>query len=214
MNIPINVPDGQSGDWKIKTFIVDEEGAKMHNLKEIMKGGKRFITPGTYKQLIRFDHRLFSTIVMSNTPAEIADHTPFIQRAEGNVLIFGLGLGLVVQALIDKPQVKRIKIIDSSEDVIKLSGNYYKSISDKVEIILEDAFTYDDNEFHDCIWFDIWDDITSENLPEMKQLKKKWKGKCNYIGFWAEKECKHILKIEKEEERFQDLRHEFISGTL
>ena len=193
MEIKINVPDGRKGKWQIKTFQLTEEQATLHNLEEVMNGTNRFIPANVeYKSLLRFEGRYLKTgyPVMSNTPAEVKDHLPFIKKATGDVLIFGLGLGMVVQALIEKDDVKSITVIELDNDVIELSGNYYTSVSEKVKIIHGDAFEYRDSNIYNAIWFDIWNAIEEGNLQEMKLLKSRWKNQSPIRMCWAEKECR------------------------
>ena len=59
-------------------------------------------------------------LIMSNTPAEVNDHYKFIQKAQGKVLIGGLGLGMVLKCLLDKKDVMKVVVVEQSPDVIKL----------------------------------------------------------------------------------------------
>lgn len=102
------------------------------------------MSPGTYKALY---YRGESNVrpdspVMSNTPAEILDLVPFVLIARGHVLVIGLGLGVAVQMLIDKPEITRITVLEKDPDIIRLTGNYYRVESTKVHIIQGDAFDY------------------------------------------------------------------------
>lgn len=193
MTIDINVPDGKIGNWEIRTFEVSADDAIMYNLREGIL--ERFILPGTYKGLYSLNAECPGRPIMSNTPSEILDHLSSIEVASGRVLIFGLGLGMVVQALIDKPSVKSIRVIEIEKDVIELSGKYYEKLSKKVNVIQADAFTYNDSMTYDAAWFDIWDSISEDNLGPMKILKNRWKGKANIRMCWAEKECKNLSRI-------------------
>jgi len=120
MQIDIDVPDGISGAHKIETFTVSEEDARLESMRSLYSGSHRFISPGTYKRLLRG-----STVVMSNTPAEIRDHIYFINKATGDVLINGLGLGMCVAAILKKPEIKSVTIIELVPDVISLVGPTY-----------------------------------------------------------------------------------------
>lgn len=90
--VELNLQSGISGDWKVARYTVTPQGAKMHNLHEMFNGRNRFINAGEYWGLFRDGQ-----IIMSNTPAEINDHYPFIKKAHGKVLIGGLGLGMVLK---------------------------------------------------------------------------------------------------------------------
>lgn len=92
------VPEGKSGDWKVEKFTVSEEEARFNNARAMFSFSSRgrFIEAGEYTRLMKEN-----TVVMSDTPAELDDHRWFISHAHGNVLINGLGLGVVVQGLLD-----------------------------------------------------------------------------------------------------------------
>ena len=171
--IDLDIPNGISGRWEIKEFTITEVEARINNASGNSKG--REIVPGTYKALMckigenaYLRHKI---TVMSKTPAEVSDHMPFIRIATGNVLICGLGLGMVVQALIDKPEVISITIIENSHDVVKLAGDDYQKNSSKVSVQKADALKYYSSVKYDAIWFDIWDSICTDNISEMDLLK-------------------------------------------
>lgn len=70
-------------------------------------------------------------------------------------MIFGLGLGLIVQTLIDKSSVTRIEVIELDNDVIDLVGDYYMQLSTKVIVRQGNALTMEATGKYDAIWFDI-----------------------------------------------------------
>jgi hypothetical protein len=189
MKIDIDIPDGKSGEWKIKTFTVSEDDAKRFNITELFAFSTRTIEPGTYKKLIRGN-----VIVMSNTSAEIRDHSEFFWQAKGNILINGLGLGVAVKHLLTKKEVKHITVIEKSSDVIKLVASYYKD--SRVSIINADAFEFQSKKGFkfDCVWHDIWDEICSDNLPEMHRLHRKYGRKAHWQGSWCRYQCERLRK--------------------
>lgn len=183
MEIEIDVPDGVSGDWKVETFKVDKPSLYLS-----LKG--RPIVPGTYKRLT---YR--GQVVMSNTPAEIDDFRSFHHYARGNVLINGLGLGVVVKALLQKETIKSITVIEKSEDVIKLVAPTFSS-EPRVTIIQGDAFTWKPPRamYYDSVWHDIWNDICAENLKDMVKLHKKYGKRCSFQASWCRAECNRLRR--------------------
>lgn len=178
--INLNIEPAVSGEWAVEKFIVDENAAWQFNLRANFNKFKRgFIIAGEYYKLT---HR--GNVVMSNTPDEIIDHYDFIERANGKVLIAGLGLGMVVKALLEKPEVTKIVVIEKSEDVISLTAKYYLTDS-RVTIIHADIFEYTPEENFDFAWFDIWNDICTDNLSEMQLLHKKFKKNCSNVDSWT-----------------------------
>jgi hypothetical protein len=192
MNIEINVPDGISGGWAVETFTVSEDDAQFARMRAMFHGGRGYVPAGTYKRLIRTHG--FKDVIMSNTPDEIRDFMGFVWKAKGSVLVNGLGLGVLLKALIDKPDITDITVIEKSEDVIKLVAPTY--LTDKrVTIINADAFEYEppQGKRYNAVWHDIWDGICSDNLKEMEILHRKYGRKTDYQESWCREQCKRQL---------------------
>lgn len=187
MKIEINVPDGVSGDWSVETFEVKEN--EFSQRISLLKTG-RGVPEGKYKRLMRN-----GTCVMSNTPDEIRDFIGFVWKASGSILVNGLGIGVLLKALLNKTDVTDITVIEKSEDVIKLVAETY--LSDKrVTIINADAFDYvpPKGKVYNAVWHDIWDYICSDNLEEMKQLHRKYGKKAEYQESWCRVRCEQQRK--------------------
>jgi hypothetical protein len=188
MDIEVNVPDGKSGSWSVETFEVTQKDADFENLRA-MFGGGRHIKVGKFKRLMHG-----RTVVMSNTPAEIKDHMGFIfkaQKAE-NVLINGLGLGVALVEILKSDIVKRVDVVEISEDVIKLVAPTFAH-DKRVNIIHADAMTYKPQKGikYGASWHDIWSDICSDNLPAMKKLHRRY-GRCSeWQGSWCRWLCEN-----------------------
>ena len=86
-----NVPNGNSGDWKVDETVVTEEEANISRLRAAFNPTRPWeeVKPGIYKRLC-----CNGTVVMSNTQMECEELRDFINWAEGRVLINGLGLAL------------------------------------------------------------------------------------------------------------------------
>lgn len=186
MEIKIDVPNGTSGNWRVEEFEVSKNDAQFCGLRAVFNGGRGRLPEGIYKRLYRGN-----VLVMSNTPDEIRDFMPFVRQASGSVLINGMGLGVLLKALLEKEEVKEITVIEKSEDVIKLVAPTY--LKDKrVKVIKADAFEYEPEKGKrfDSVWHDIWDYITSDNLPEMAKLHRKYGRRTDYQESWCKDECK------------------------
>jgi hypothetical protein len=182
MEIKIDVPDGISGNWSVETFEVKEK--ELSQMISMLKYG-RGVPAGKYKRLMRN-----GTCVMSNTPDEIRDFMHFVYTAKGSVLVNGLGIGVLLKALINKPEVTEITVIEKSEDVIKLVAQTYLT-DNRVSIINADAFEYNPpkDKRYNAVWHDIWDDICADNLDEMKKLHRKYGRKADYQESWCRSRC-------------------------
>jgi hypothetical protein len=188
--IEIDVPDGISGAWEVKTFTITQRDADLANLRAAFHGGRGRISPGEYKKLSRNKE-----LIMSNTPDECRDFAHFVHVASGSVLVNGLGLGVLLKALLNKPEVTEVTVIENSPDVIKLVAGTYRKDS-RVTIIEADAFTWEPpkGKRYYAVWNDIWDDITSDNLPEMAKLHRKYGKRCDYQESWCKRQCQEAKR--------------------
>lgn len=189
--IKTDVPEGESGDWKIERFTVSDEDVSIHNTRCMFTPGMgaRTLSPGTYTKITRC-----GKTIMSDTNAEINDHSYFIHRAKGHVLVNGLGLGWVVEALFRKKEVKTITVIEKSKDVINLVKQHYydKCPKNKYLIIVHaDAFDFkpQKGQRYGAVWHDIWEDICADNLPEMHKLHRKYGRRTDWQGSWCRALC-------------------------
>lgn len=181
---PVSAPDGQSpcGKIKIDTFTVSEDDAKFHNIRARGRGS---IYPGTYKRLT-----INGDTVMSNTPMEVRTNMEANRRAHGRVLINGLGLGMLVEKMLTKPEVEHITVIEKNPEVIALVSPVFEN-NERVTIIEADAFSYKPpkGETYQLVWHDIWTFICADNLPEMHTLHRKYGRRAEYQMSWAREEC-------------------------
>jgi len=190
MDIAIDVPDGVSGDWEVNSFEVPKED--LSQLISMLKSS-RYVPAGKYKRLLRRGR-----CIMSNTPDEINDFMRFVRVASGSILVNGLGLGVLLKALLNKPDVTEVTVIEKSEDVVKLVAPTYLKDS-RVTIIHADAFEYNPpkGKRYDAVWHDIWDGICTDNLEGMKKLHRKYGRKARFQASWARDLCEYHLKREK-----------------
>ncbi len=190
MNIPINIPDRKIDKWAISTFKVSEDDAKFFNLKL----GNRTIRPGKYKKLT-----YENMSIMSNTPAEIRDLYKVIYQAKkgGNILINGLGLGVVLKAILKNENVTCVTVIEKHEEVISLVGPSF-SHDKRVNIIHADAFEWQPPKGirYNIVWHDIWNSICVDNLRGITRLHRKYGRKTDWQGSWCKEVCKKIRNQE------------------
>lgn len=173
--------------FKLEKFSISEREQLFHRIPK-----------GDYIRLI--DKKIgYSECVMSDTPMEHRTNCEILRKAHGDVLIGGLGIGMILMPLMEKEEVKSITIVEKYEDIIDIVGKQLP-LNSKVKIIHGDIFN---NEFKkgtkfDTIYFDIWNYVNSDVYEEMTELKKKYK-RClksrkenpnAWIGCWAEYEAK------------------------
>lgn len=180
MRIEVSVPDGSRGPWKVETFTITKHDEAMSRIRA-MQNPLEAVRAGTYKRLTRN-----GVVIMSNTQMEIRTHSYFIAVAEGSVLINGLGLGMALTAILAKPAVRDVTVIEKDADVIALVGPHFLK-DRRVTIINADALTWQPPKAkrYNAVWHDIWDDITADNLPEMKALWRRYGRRTDWQGCWA-----------------------------
>lgn len=191
MELKSTVPVGRSGEWEVSRFTVSQEDASFHNLRCAIHGENRDIEAGEYTQLKRG-----GTIVMSDTPAEISDFIYQVKEFHGDVLIAGLGLGLVTEAIARNKKVKSICVVEKSQDVIDLVWRHLVSKTpvgkmDNYGVVCQDIFDFKPAMNYDFAWFDIWDYIVRDNIPEFTRLKRKFVKKITNKLFWCEDQCRN-----------------------
>ena len=127
-------------------------------------------------------------LLMSDTPMERRTNMRLLTEANGDVLIAGLGLGMILFPLEEDDAVKSITVIEKSTEIIELVWSQIKHHFKKVRVINADIFEWSprkkDREgkpyFNkgfkfDTIYFDIWPYVNSDIYEEMKQLKVKYR---------------------------------------
>jgi hypothetical protein len=190
----VDLPEGQSGDWAVEKFTVDEHGAQMSSLAGFIGGHGRHVPEGTYTKLTRD-----GDIVMTDTPNEIRDHLVFISEAHGRVLIHGLGLGMCVAACLEKEKVDHVTVVELCAEVIELVGVHLKEkYGDRLEIIEDDALTWKPPKGTrwDVAWHDIWDNICADNIEEMSRLHRRFGRRVEWQGSW----CRDMVKEQRARE--------------
>lgn len=170
-------------------FEVDTQTSNGTRLRALINGFRgEYVSPGAYIKLI-----VGGELMMSDTNMEKDSNTEVIRKAHGDVLLVGLGVGLLLHNLREKilsGVVKSVTVYEKEQDVIDLVAPYYKDIPN-LKIVCCDIMEYRPprDEKYDTIYFDIWPTIDYDaNLPEIRILHNRWKfhkrGKASYMNSW------------------------------
>lgn len=188
----VTIPPGERGKWRVSRFVVSKKDEEWSVLRAAMKG-RGYIPEGVYTQLTCSG----LGIVMSDTPDEMRDHYEAVRRSRGHVLINGLGIGMVLGAVLKKPEVERVTVVEIDPDVIALVGPHYAC--DKLEIVQADAFDYKPSKGlrYGTVWNDIWDTICADNIPQMTKLKRKYGRRTDWQGCWCEERIRARARRER-----------------
>jgi spermidine synthase len=116
-----------------------------------------------------------------------------VSAAQGHVLFNGLGLGMVLQACMEKEKVEKATVIELSQDVIDLVAPHYKAMyGDRVDIIKADAMAWSPPKGtrYGMVWHDIWTYICGDNYEQMKTLHRRYGSRSDWQGSWCRYEAK------------------------
>ncbi|MEN6313275.1 MAG: rRNA adenine N-6-methyltransferase family protein [Clostridiaceae bacterium] len=190
------IPENKVGCARIEHFIVDKHGSELSMLR------REYVPEGKYTRLIVNGH-----IMMSNTPMEKGTNIDVIRFSHGKVLIAGLGIGMILTEILENEKVESVTVIEKYKDVIDLVAPSFNS--PKLKIIHADIMEWkpDKGDYYDTIYFDIWPDICTDNLDEIKTLHLRaryWKNKSNphvWVDSWMYAELKR--------QRYRDKRYSF-----
>lgn len=174
----VQLPEAVRGEWRIERFKTD-----MTDFGSLFRG--RAVPLGEeFTRLMRG-----STLVMSDTPAEMRDHFEPVFQARGSCLLNGLGIGMVLKAILKKPDITDVTVVELSQDVIDMVAPYYTD--SRVEFVCSDAMDYQPpkGKRYQMVWHDIWDYICSDNLPEMHKLHRKYGRRTDWQGSWCRWQC-------------------------
>lgn len=140
----------------------------------------------------------YSNTVMSDTPMEIRTNMNFLYQAHGNILIGGLGLGIMLKILEKMDNIKSVTVIEKNQEVMDLVLDQL-NLPDNFKVIQSDIFEYKPKEKFDTIYFDIWTNICGDNWDEIKKLRKQFKPSLDltkenwWIGSWRQEDCKKLI---------------------
>ena len=112
-------------------------------------------------------------VMMSETPMEQRTNINFVLKAHGDVLIGGLGIGMIILAIQDNPNVTSITVLEKSKDVLDAVLPQLP-LNEKVRVIQADVFTYKPDKKFDCVYMDIWFYPNEDAYEEMKVLKRRY----------------------------------------
>lgn len=189
------VPDGTCGKWAVQTFTVSEDQARLENMRHLFAGaGWAAVSPGTYKRLT-----CPGGVMMSNTPMELRTNLWIIRKARGRVLINGLGLGCVLTAILKKPEVKEVWVVEKEPEVIGLVWPTFAS-DPRCKLIEADALEYRPPKGvrFDVVWHDLWLTICSDNLEQMKKLHRRYGRLCDEQASW----CRNVIEQRRQRGRY------------
>lgn len=119
---------------------------------------------------------------MSDMPLQVEQYEEFFENYRGDILILGLGMGVLNEHM-DYDKVTSVDVIELYQEVIDINKDYPKTTMKQ-----GDAHTYVPTRMYDVIWIDCWNLLTIENLAPMRAMVKKLRPylkEGGYIHSWG-----------------------------
>lgn len=176
---------GVKGGAKLDYVTVTKREADFDNMRNAWTpGGSVYdVEPGTYARLIVDD-----VLMMTDTPMERRSNDRLLWKANGRVLVAGLGLGMVLHGILRKKEVTHVTVLEISQDVIDLIAPSLEKYAKRLTIIQADALAWvpPKGEMWDTIYFDIWPTVSDDNLTDVARLSRRFSRRLNRTnpGAW------------------------------
>lgn len=217
------VPEGRRPTAYVEHMTVSEKHTLLMNIMALQGDPMPTTPPGTYCKLVTIEKdnpenvdAEGRVIMMSDTYMERETNREFLEAAEGDVLIAGLGIGMIVVAACRKPEVRSVTVLELNQDVIDLVEppvrKFLGDDANKFAVHQCDVFQYipPKGSRYDTIYFDIWPRRSTDNLSEMAKLHRRYgrykRSHDSWMRSWYRDE---LLEKRKEEKRteaaFRDL---------
>lgn len=179
------IPEGKHGTAEIRHVEVSKEASQFTMLRAMQHPGE-YVPPGIYVHLL-----INGQLYMSDTRMERQTNAPFIHEARGDVLIAGLGIGMVLAEILEKPEVETVSVVEINPDVVALLEPVIKGWpgGEKVTIVCKDIFKFKPPKDmkYDVIYFDIWANQSGEERKEITRLHRRgawWRKPGGWMASW------------------------------
>ena len=184
--LPARFDEGRSGDWRLERFEVSP--SRVAGADDRRPEWAR-CPPGRYLRLA-----VGKTVMMTDTREEWTTQRHAVTRActdGGKVLVSGLGLGVVVDSMLQSPgsRVEHVTVVEAYDDVIQLVGTTLAArYGDRITIVHADAFRWTPpaRARYTVAWHDIWPNPHDPRiLVEMDRLEHRYAPYCAWQGCWG-----------------------------
>jgi len=181
-------PRPEDDGFYITHYVMSEEEARHERMMGSFQSGgwaMQGLEAGTYCVLHQRRNGR-SEQWMSDTWLERDTNYDILRKARGDVLLLGLGIGMLAVACCRKDEVTSVTVVEIEPQVIRLVEPHIRH--PKLRIIQGDAFAppFRGKAF-DTIYIDIWQNICSDNWETMKPLLRQYRKLARngaYVSAW------------------------------
>jgi hypothetical protein len=168
--------------------VPDDAETRFYNLRVMMNGGTP-VRPGRYVRLI-----VDGELMMSDTDLEKWSNLEVVRQATGDVLIAGLGIGMILIPILAKENVRSVTVIEKYKDVIDVIVPSIPNAR-KLDVVNADILEWGapKGKKWDVIYFDIWPDICVDNLKQINLLHRRFcRKKTVWMGSWMQDKLRYM----------------------
>ncbi len=150
------IDDGESENWSVSTVVW--KGALGNKQSQLRKFQSYDYEQGviTHSNIFQNDMGITTLkrktetethgtgIWMTDDPREYYSHVPHVNRAKGNILVGGLGLGMYIHMLLEGASTSHITVVEIDKELIELICELTPGLEDnpKVTIVCDDIEHY------------------------------------------------------------------------
>ncbi|UOX39921.1 polyamine aminopropyltransferase [Vibrio phage V-YDF132] len=186
-------------EMKVPEYTTGEFGEWIVSRTEVPEGVHGYFSGGagqadtTYVLLRKTEGSDRPVVWMSFTAMELESHALHVKRAEGHVVVCGLGMGMYLYNILSKPEVTKVTVLELDASIITL----FKQVSgyenwegvEKLEIIHSDALVPTPEALEkakgcDYLYADIWELVASDRAQGEMQVICEW-AKPKGAGHWC-----------------------------
>jgi len=202
------IPPSTNGNARIEHYTITEEEANFAQMRAAITARRdEYVESGDYVLL-----KINGATVMSDTIMERNSNLGFLWHVNGDVLVAGLGIGLILVPALRNKEIRSVTVIEKSRDVIQLVEPPLRKYLNKhgipeslLRIVEADIFKWKPpkGKKWDVIYFDIWADICTDNLEEISKLKRKFARRLNRsnpkcrMSAWKENDLRYFRRRDR-----------------
>lgn len=198
------LPPGKKGIAEVTHFEVSRKESESTRMRAAFGHPNDLVDPGRYARLT-----VNGCLMMTDTQYEWRSNMHATWKANGDMLIGGLGIGMVLVPILRKPEVKSVLVVEKYQDVIDIVLPALKANvteASKLTVVCSDILEWKPptDAKWDAMYFDIWTDVCTDNLKDMSTLKRRFSrrlrkgdGLSPWIGCWEEEALRYRQRQEK-----------------